>query len=322
MRIGPILAALRRDPVAQRSDQQAIVDARDEWLASSQSRAVAAGLAAYGAGSALPDSGELASLLSQQRRAGHFADRLMQVMVPALREARLGHVPFRHQYSGGYLILQLLMSGRAALSLAMIEGDRLHDRQAARSVCFSDGERHEIILAGQAQARIVRRSDCNGSKAVLSCERLHLRAGTTIALHGNCETKLVDHVPHRLVSLRLSRTPELPGPSREYRLSDGALIHQASGDLRESQLELAMAVLGKMGRRDAAPALAQRAMQGNDHHRWQALRECLALDAGEGFAALDRIARDARDPLSPPALALRAQLLAKHPELERIPCPA
>jgi hypothetical protein len=57
--------------------------------------------------------------------------------------------------------------------------------------------------------------------------------------------------------------------------------------------------------------------------RWQALRECLALDTATGFAALGRLAATTDDPLAAPAQALHAQLLERYPALAGVePCPA
>ena len=102
-------------------------------------------------------------------------------------------------------------------------------------------------------------------------------------------------------------------------------MHRASGCRAESQREMATALLGRMGRNDAAPLLAELAMSGSAHIRWQTLRECLSLDTGEGFAVLSRIAADPRDELAVPAGALRARLLEAHPQLSHIEeavCPA
>jgi hypothetical protein len=63
-------------------------------------------------------------------------------------------------------------------------------------------------------------------------------------------------------------------------------------------------------------------MRGSAHLRWQAVRECLALDTARGFALLSRIAADPADDLSTSAGALRAQLVETYPQLESGPCPA
>ena len=111
---------------------------------------------------------------------------------------------------------------------------------------------------------------------------------------------------------------------REYALADGSLVHQAASDPEDSRTELMMALLGRMNRADAAPSIAGIARgEGSAALRWQALRECLALDTRSGFEALDAVARDADDPLCSAAAALRARLIETYPQLrEAAECPA
>ncbi len=114
------------------------------------------------------------------------------------------------------------------------------------------------------------------------------------------------------------------GPTREFGLADAKLVHQAAGNVRDSRVEMVMALLGRMGRADAAPLLADIAREpGSAALRWQALRECLALETLTGFTALSAIARSPGDELAPAAGALRAQLVEAHPQLKEIEaCPA
>jgi hypothetical protein len=79
-----------------------------------------------------------------------------------------------------------------------------------------------------------------------------------------------------------------------------------------------------MGRADAAPHMAALARdEGSPAVRWQALRECLALDTMAGFQALCALATSHGDPLAGAAGALRAQLVEAYPQLRQIePCPA
>ena len=105
----------------------------------------------------------------------------------------------------------------------------------------------------------------------------------------------------------------------EYRLADGRLLHEAAGSPRDSRLELAAALLGRMGRDDAAPYLAAMAREaGSTSLRWHALRECLGLDTATGFEALCELAATQGDPLAAAAGALRAQLLEAHPNLAEL----
>ena len=101
-----------------------------------------------------------------------------------------------------------------------------------------------------------------------------------------------------LVSLRLQRRPANAGPAREYELASGRLIHQAAGNPRDSRIEMMLALLGRMGRGDAAPLMARMAREdGSAALRWQALRECLALDYAGGLSS--------RSPPLPPPRAIR-----------------
>ena len=77
---------------------------------------------------------------------------------------------------------------------------------------------------------------------------------------------------------------------------------------------MAMALLGRMGRRDAAGLLAQIASgEGNEHLRWQALRNALALDSAVGLAALEELSGRVGDALAMPAAKLHRQLVVEHP---------
>jgi hypothetical protein len=154
---------------------------------------------------------------------------------------------------------------------------------------------------------------------------LSVAPASTLAFAGYKETKIVDHIAAPLTLLRLSRQAEAPLPSLEYRIADGVLLHRAAGDCRESRIELTLALLGRMERRDAVPGMLALTRTGSDSLRWQALRECLALDSGGGFGALAAVADDPTDPLQAPAASLLADLRARHPQLaqlEREPCPA
>ena len=80
-----------------------------------------------------------------------------------------------------------------------------------------------------------------------------------------------------------------------------------------------MALLGRMGRTDAAPQLAGIACEpGSAALRWQALRECLSLDTATGFDALSEVARRADDELAAAAGALRSQLVEAYPQLKEL----
>ncbi|MCP5397404.1 MAG: hypothetical protein H6918_11870 [Sphingomonadaceae bacterium] len=322
MRVSSELRALRADPAAQRQLQDNVQAAKRNWLGQERVALMFRDLERFANGAGLQACPALERVFTAPGIAASVAEGLMGELIPAMRANNFAHPPFPYQYSDGLAIMELAAVGNARLSLMMLEGDALHERGEARSISFADCERHEVIVAGQASARIVRRTGPDNGPARLDFEAMELVPGVILSFDGPYSTRLVDHVPSRLVTLRLTRVPDLPEPSREYRLSDGVLVHQSSGDRDESRAELAMALLGKMGRKDAAPVLARMARTGSDNFRWQAIRECLALDAAEGFRVLTQVARDMEDPLAAPAGALRAQLLENYPQLETVECPA
>lgn len=316
MRIDPVIAALRSDGALQRHAQARLERAKTDWLAAPGTAAVLGALEEYGQGAALADCAPLAALVSEIGTARGLVDRLAGAMVAGLRESPLGHVPFRHQYADGLAVLQLAQSGRATLSL--IQYAALESGSSPDSVCFTDGERHEICVAGAAQARCVSVRTGQAGRAALTCTRIRITAGSSLSFTGLHETKLVDRVEGRLAMLRLSRPAAKPRPSVEYRLADGALLHRAAGECRESRQELMLAVLGAMQRQDAVPAIARLVREGSESLRWQALRECLALDSAAGFRELSRVARNTADPLHEPACALQGDLLARYPQFARV----
>lgn len=311
MRIGPVIAAMRRDRALQRRAQAAMVAAADEWRGGLQAAAVLAELERFGMGEPLETCPALDAAFTGRAAAGELAADLCRRLVAPLADEWFGHPPFRHAFDGQISSLLLARKGRAQLIL--------HAREPGRwehaSVQFSDALRYEAVLAGSAHARIVHHGGSVGRPA-FATESVKLLPGARLALDLSCEGLQMLRVDRRLVALRLLRFAELPRPSREYALADGSLLHQSAGDIRASRQEMMVALLGRMERREAAPELAALAREpGDDSLRWQALRECLALDTGEGFRALSDVARAADDPLAAPAGALRAQLVEAHPQL-------
>lgn len=320
MRIDPQVRALRSNPAARRSMQAALENVRDEWLGGTAA-GVAQDLSQYGAGRPLAQCPELAGLFEREGCALALVDALVGPMLEQLAAHPLGHVPFRHQRSDNFATLQLLHDGRATISLLCY--DEIDGEPASAS--FSDGDRHEIVLAGALDVAFLDIIDETGTAAAIETTVRRLVAGEAIVSLGKRATRAVRRVHGRCVVLRLARSAEMPADTRQFSLADGRLMHRASGSSTDSRREMAMALLGRMGRKDAAPVIARLAREGGDHIRWQSLRECLALDTAVGFAELARIAADPFDRLSAPAGALRARLLEAHPELAQVEisqCPA
>ncbi|MDZ4308350.1 hypothetical protein [Allopontixanthobacter sp.] len=313
MRIDPALRALRSNPDSQRIAQTALETCKSGWRSAEGNASIFAELIRYGRGDELGECPALSSLFADLDRAAALVEDLVSQILPQIAAHPLGQVPFRHQYSGGMAVLQLAAAGDAALSLVMYE--RSGDTPHSPTICFTDTERHEIALAGSGTMQIVRRNRGRRAPAELSVSSVEMKSGQNLSLCGMFETKRIESVEERLVILRLGRTGAAPEPSLEFRVADGELVHQASGDKRDSCHELMVSLLGRMGRCDAAPVLAEMTRSGSDHLRWQALRECLALDTATGFTALCGIARNPADTLSANAGSLRAQLIEAYPEL-------
>ena len=309
MRIDPAIAALRRDRALQRRAQARMAAACDAWRAAPGVHEVLAAFERYGQGAPLADCPALQAVFTDRETAPRVVAALTGEFCCALGEEPFGHPPLRHGYDRGTATLLLARRGRAQFVLHASEPDaRRFD-----TVTFSDAERFEAVLAGEARGRTVRRKGRFGRFAE---QPLVLGAGARLEFDMREEAPQVLAIDRRLVALRLHRTAPNPAPTREYDLATGALLRQSAGGIRMSRHEIMLALLGRMRRADAAPVMAAIACEPGDASlRWQALRECLALDTGAGFAALRDLAHTEGDPLAAQARALQARLVEAHPVL-------
>jgi hypothetical protein len=134
---------------------------------------------------------------------------------------------------------------------------------------------------------------------------------------GVAEARQIIAVTQPVLVLHLSRTAAAPQPSAEIALADGRCLKTISGCKRTSQQIMALGVLGALKHAAAVPAMAARArdLSAARELRWEALRQCLALDTRAGLALLAALADNDADPLAAPARALQRQLAASHPAL-------
>ncbi|QYJ08199.1 hypothetical protein [Qipengyuania flava] len=323
MHFEPTLETLRGDGAAQHARQAKVAEAVAQCREDAALQPVLEALEAYGAGAALEDCAALVALCECDGAARDAMTPLVDHLVTLFREEPLAELLFRHQSREGFHLVQLAGKGRATLSLALHE--ERDATQDAPLATFPDAERHEIVLAGAADLELVEILADHGERVAIDREPRRVVAGECLAFSGPDQSRRIVQVHGLLLTLRLARIPAQPRPTRQFDLATGRLVHRASGDRRESRQEMMIALLGRMGRSDAAPVLADAAREGSAHFRWQALRECLALDAGAGFPVLRAIAADPLDPLAAHAGAVQAQLLEAHPELARLeatPCPA
>lgn len=280
-------------------------------------------LEAFGEGAALEDCPALERLFVDGEGAGRIAASLVRHLGATMRAEPLGHPPMRHGFTGEVSTLLLARRGRAQL---LLQAKEPRAQRPFETVSFSDALRYEAVLAGEARATIVRRCERAGRDAELYEERLAIGPGARLAFDCRSEALLVEEVSRRLVSLRLHRPAASPAPTTEHVRESGRFLGQSCGDLTVSRHEMMVALLGRMERAEAAPVFAVMAAgQGDPSLRWQALRECLALDSASGFAALAEVAGRHDDPLCADAAALRAHLVETYPQLlapEGRPCPA
>lgn len=325
MLIRPELAALRVDDSPQRQSQQRLLAQAAEWRTSDPGRQVEAQLPQLAKGVPLDELPALAALFRpKEQAAARLVDGLVRWLLRELAASPLGQVPLRHICDRTIATVVLARCHGASLALQAIDGAGLARKPAPDSVSFAGTETWDHVLAGTADVERIGLVRQVPGGAVLERTPAKLAAGETTYQHGRHSAQIFVRVSGVLVTLKLQRGDGTDDPGRQFGLADGRLLHQSAGSVRESRLELTAALLGRMGRSDAAPLLAAMAEEaGSPHLRWQALRECLGVDSAAGFAALTALARRAGDPLAAPAGALRAQLLETYPQLAGDhPCPA
>ena len=314
MLVDPVLREFARNRPAMAAAQGHVRAAKAAWAGRPDVAKVLAQCAAFGEGAALESCGALIRLL--QGGAAEFVGEWLDAMLAAWREQPLAQMPFRHSQSGGLATMMLHRTGPVSLSLHLIEPAAV---EPSATIAFTDCERHEVVVSGSGRAMAYtlegdgppRQSALTMSPGVRICGDAG-RSRSIIALDAP------------LVLLRVAREPARPAPTRQVEISTGRVLHRASACPEEGRAELAAALLGAMGRADAAPALSAYACgEAGEGARWQALRNALALDTAVGFAALCRIADHSGDVLAGEASALRNRLCTSYPqlaELRKEPC--
>ncbi len=324
MIVHPELRALRGDDSPQRLAQQAQIVAMADWRARPGVAEVLDGVERFAAGAPLEACAALAALFTHGCDAARkFAASYSMATCATLAAAPLGHVPMRHFTDGITSTLLLAQTGNVTLSLVAIDGEGLHGKSESTTASFTPNHTWEHVLAGSADVELVECRVTGPRKAEFSRHRARIAPGSIMHRDGERQARRLLRIDGALVALRLQRRRDAAEATREYDLASGLLLHQAAGNPRDSRIELMLALLGRMQRRDAAPLMADLARgQGSTGLRWQALRECLALDSEAGFAALGAIAASPHDALAAPSGALRAQLIEAYPQLQDVaPCP-
>lgn len=324
MHVDPRIDALRGDRIAQRAMQEAVMSAAEDCRREGGLSRVVGELEDYGAGAELAECGALQRLVGAEEAARAVILPMIERLVRQQRETPLAQLSLRHQSGAGFHFLQLAAKGSATLGLALHDG--MVPATSHVVATFPDADRHEIVLVGGAEIEALRIvTDC-GDRVEVDRTARRVGRGDCIVLAGADCSRVVRRVRGCMLTLRLARVGDRPRPTRQVDLASGKVVHKASGNRRESQHEMMVALLGRMKRSDAAPVFADVARSGSDHVRWQALRECLALNTGLGMDLLRTFASDSSDPLHSPARGLLSQLVERYPELEQaeemLPCRA
>ncbi len=320
----PELRALRRDDSPQCDAQVALLQAMDDWRARPDVAILLAELEEFSAGAELEQCPGLAALFTPGSDAARELTTGFSAMTcAALAEWPLGHVTLRHFTDGVTSTILLARAVNVTLSLVAIDGEGLGLRPESATASFGPNHTWEHVLGGSAAVELIECLPTGPRQAKLSRREIEIGPGSIQFRDGQRDARLLRRIDGALVTLRLQRRRPNADATREYDLTSGALLHQAAGNPRDSRLELMLALLGRMDRKDAAPHMAGLACgEASAALRWQALRECLALDTQLGFTALATIATRTEDALSGPAGALRAQLIEAHPQLQELePCP-
>lgn len=323
MKVHPALEVLRSDAAPQHEASLALDEARRDWQARADVARWLDQLADYGKGAALDTLPLLAASATCRETARGLIEPLVGTLGETLAVHPFGLIPFRHQIGGNLVVMELVRVERAAITL-LVYRPQVEGRP--ETVCFTSGARHEVCLGGMARATTVGIVSTRPGGVVITDQKVAIDTGWNAAFDNAREAKIVTEVSAPLVIMRLQRDLVDPLPVREYRLDDGVQVHESAADRRDSRRELALALLGSMGRRDTLPAIVGAARAGPAHVRWEAVRQALGLDTATGFALLCDIARSPGDPLASAAAALRAQLIETYPQLAQLhgaePCPA
>ncbi len=315
MQMHPAIAALRSDPASQRRAQLVCDNAHRQWLSRTEVRAISEEFEHYAAGECLQKLPALSALMVEADVASGFVNLAVSSLLGALRKEPLGEIPLGHASSENHTCLRVFSRGGAALSL-LTHSPAPHEK-APTSVQFTDCELEALVLSGRARCFVHKMGE---ARQCLTTREIALRAGSRISCRPRNEARQIVEIERTLLVLQLTRTPEQPQPSREVRLSDGAIVRQASGDRRASEQVMALAVLGTLADMSSIPHMAEFALdQSCDRDaRWEAVRQVLALDTSAGFELLSRLANRPTDSLTEPASQLRRQISAAYPALREL----
>lgn len=142
--------------------------------------------------------------------------------------------------------------------------------------------------------------------------------GETLSLDTGHEAISLTGGSGDVLMLEMAIQPPSPLPVRAYDVASGRLIHVSASRRDSSFRGMALALLGALGRTDAAPLFAAEAASEDFAARWHAMRELVALDPAAAYPHLAHMAASDAHPEVRRAAAATLVLFPKEPA----PCPA
>lgn len=288
------------------------------WRSSDVAGPVLAALGRFADGTAIENCRPLAALFGEDTRpARTLLGTFIDEAVAAIAATPLGQIPLRHAQRRAAHTLLLAREREVSLAVTIYDGAASAAQPAARSADFAPLETWLRVVAGTGEAELATRNP-TGDGAPNRVE-VALRPGDVLRCDGRREAMRVHSAQGALVVLRLQRRIAGADAVCEVGLEDGAMVNRAAARAEDSRMELAIAVLVAQGRRDAVPALGRIVSgSGPSALRWSALRGVLGLDTRAGMILLSELADGDDAALGAAARAVRADLLAEWPELEKV----
>lgn len=317
MNVHPAIQALRGDWVSQRRAQAALMEAFCCWRSSGQTRQIETDLRAYGQGADLENCASLDSILADHRSAMNWVRELIFALIPAMHKEPLGDLPLNFSSSDGFATIQILSHGRATLNLSAHQPRPGTDQPEA--VLLVDRESTELLLHGNASGVFCRSEMAGGDNRKFSGIETRWAQGDQIKLTRG-DARHIFEFDQTILTLQLVRTAEKPLPTRKYRLSDGSLIHSASGDKQASRDLMALGVLGLLPSDEAFDVMRWIATDAGHPPdlRWEAVRQVLGADPAKGVELLHALSLRFADPLATHAVQLKSHLFSAHPQLAEL----
>ncbi|WP_164117775.1 hypothetical protein [Sphingorhabdus sp. Alg239-R122] len=323
MHIGDALAALNSDSVYQDNLITHAAKLKTAWQESSDGMMVGTALDQI---ATLPKEGSAAKKLAYQLVSeSGWALRWLDFFTAAQQERPFLQPAFQHFTNGILHSVVIADTSHATLSLAALDGAALQQAKRATDgsadiVGFTPSTVYMKILCGSGEAEFYRKAELDSGAttcAASACEKV--QPGKLVVIDGISESVRFARAHGHILMLRILLKPLNARPRQEFDAATGRLVFQASGDDRETRMQMMLALLRTMERSDAAPVMAMLSRRGSAYMRWQAVRETIATDTRTGVNELRHMAEQDDVP-ELQALAARtlADLESQYPQIHEV----